>query len=289
MKPLILLIILYSIIYITTSCEKITPPFKQSVIPDDSDDTEIYVQKVLIEDFTGAKCGNCPKAHDKIEELKALYKGKIISIAIHSGDFAKPNLPPYTTYTYDFRTTIGNELTDFFHPDFPSGLINRMKINNTWAQVWSIWGNIIDTLVTKQPKIELEIVNIYDTISRILQSTIKSDILLNLNANLKLCVYITEDSIVSWQTDYRHIPPDVSNYVHHHVLRGSLNPTNPAWGESLSHGPVQAGKSFQSIFSITLDNKWNEKHCSVVAFVYDDNTKEILQVEEQDKLYILLQ
>jgi thiol-disulfide isomerase/thioredoxin len=285
MKTIIILILLYSIFYITTSCEKIKPPYKQSITPHDSDiDTGTYVQKVLIEDFTGAKCGNCPKAHDKIEELKALYPGQIISIAIHAGDFAKPNLPPYTTYTYDFRTSMGNELADFFHPDYPSGLINRKKINNTWIQYWSGWGSIIDTLVLKKPEIEIEIDNIFDTISRVFKTTIKSDILLNFNATLKLCVFLTEDSIIAWQTDYRHAPPDIRYYTHRHVLRCSFN--NNTWGDLISQGPVQAGKSFINIYNYTLNNSWNYKHCAIVAFIYDDNSKEVLQVEEQNRIYI---
>jgi len=289
MKQIILLILIFSIYYITTSCEKIQPPYKQAIVPNDTDsDTDaVYIQKVLIEDFTGFKCGNCPKAHDAIEELKAMYPGKIVSYAIHSGSFAKPNTAG-TKYRYDFRTPLGSELTRIFNPDsswYPSGLINRIKINDSWIQLYPTWSSIIDTILNRKPKIEIEIENKYDTTARTLTTTVKSDILISMNNTLRLCVYLTEDSIIKWQTDYRLNPyPDVENYVHRHALRGAIS---SVWGEVISTGNIQAGKTIKKEYNFVLKNEWNAKHCSVVAFIYDDATKEIIQVEEQNKFYIL--
>ena len=44
---------------------------------------------VLIEDFTGQRCKNCPNAADKIEQLKKEYgEENIIAVGIHSGPLA---------------------------------------------------------------------------------------------------------------------------------------------------------------------------------------------------------
>lgn len=58
----------------------------------DSDDRFIYVEpvevgrKVLIEDFTGQKCINCPAAIDKIEMMVQQYgEENVIAVGIHSG------------------------------------------------------------------------------------------------------------------------------------------------------------------------------------------------------------
>ena len=43
-------------------------------------------RKVLIEDFTGQRCPNCPKATDEIHHLQETYgEDNIIAVGIHSG------------------------------------------------------------------------------------------------------------------------------------------------------------------------------------------------------------
>jgi len=270
-----------------SSCEKVSPPYKEAYIPP-VDTSTGSVQRVLIEDFTGARCGNCPKAHDKISELKDLYPGKIVAIAIHAGGFAVPFLPPYTMYRTDFRTSVGRDLDAFFHPDYPSGLINREKVGVVWVQPWANWASIIDTLVKRKPKLDIKVDCYYDTSYRDLHAVIEVNVLSDISANLKLCAFLTEDSIITWQTDYRHTPPDVPNYVHKHVLRSSFTPSDSTWGENISTGLVHAGKLINKQYEIDLDHAWNPHHCSAIVYVYDDLTKEILQVTEQDKFYILL-
>ena len=85
----------------------------------------IVYRKVLIEDYTGHKCGYCPPAGDTLAYLEKKYTGKIIPLAIHAGQFANINL----TYPTDFRTTVGNAYDTEFGNSMagnPNGLINRI-------------------------------------------------------------------------------------------------------------------------------------------------------------------
>lgn len=57
----------------------------------DEQDRFVYIKpadaarKVLIEDFTGQKCVNCPKATDEIHVLQETYgEDNIIAVGIHS-------------------------------------------------------------------------------------------------------------------------------------------------------------------------------------------------------------
>ena len=75
------------LVLLLSACDEIAPPYKQSggvvVVTGE--------QKVLIEDFTGFRCGNCPSAAETADNLYKAYKGKIIVIGIHSGPtFASP-------------------------------------------------------------------------------------------------------------------------------------------------------------------------------------------------------
>lgn len=62
----------------------------------DEDDRFIEVEpvevakRVLIEDFTGQRCINCPKASEVIENLQKEYGAdNVIAVAIHSGPYSK--------------------------------------------------------------------------------------------------------------------------------------------------------------------------------------------------------
>ena len=95
------------------ACDKVSAPYKEVVIHDTG------ARKVLVEDYTGAKCGNCPRASKEIYNLKAVYGDNLIIMAIHAGGFAEPY--PYgmlpanpTFFATDFRTPEGTNLdTDF--------------------------------------------------------------------------------------------------------------------------------------------------------------------------------
>ena len=75
-------------------------------------DTSTFVKKVLIEDFTGHTCQNCPEASEEIHTLQQInaYTDRVIAIAVHSGFFSDVN----PTFTTDFTTNEGTVIHDFF-------------------------------------------------------------------------------------------------------------------------------------------------------------------------------
>ena len=58
------------------------------------DDRYIEVERtlggrvVLLEEFTGQNCSNCPTAHRTIEALQEQYGASLVSVSIHAGSFA---------------------------------------------------------------------------------------------------------------------------------------------------------------------------------------------------------
>jgi hypothetical protein len=63
-----------------------------------------------------------------------------------------------------------------------------------------------------------------------------------------------------------------------HVLRGSIN---GSWGDNLRSAPIKYNDSTTISYSnFALDTKFVDKNVSVVAFVYDATTKEVIQVEK---------
>ena len=82
----------------------------------DEDERLIYVEPaevnrpVLIEDFTGQACVNCPNATATIHELQQTYgEDNIIAVAIHSGPFAHMRNNMGNAFYSDLGTTTGDE------------------------------------------------------------------------------------------------------------------------------------------------------------------------------------
>ena len=95
----------------------------------DESDRLIYVKpadvkrRVLLEDFTGQRCVNCPKASDEIKALQEQYgEDHVIAVGIHSGP-----LGFYTKGDYlGLSTEVGDEYYDHWALEYqPVGLIDR--------------------------------------------------------------------------------------------------------------------------------------------------------------------
>jgi hypothetical protein len=65
---------------LATGCDVISPPYTEES-PADTGTAGAFVQKVLLEDYTGFRCGNCPEAHERAQELQARYPGRVAGTA----------------------------------------------------------------------------------------------------------------------------------------------------------------------------------------------------------------
>jgi hypothetical protein len=123
----------------------------------------------------------------------------------------------------------------------------------------------------------LAIRNSFNKSSNIVETTVYSKFKKTLTGNYKLCVYVLEDSIIGAQTDYRLTPDVIEDYHFEHMLRASFNGT---WGETIATDPVASETNiYRKKYSMSLSGKlMNINHpCEVVAFVYNDATKEVIQ------------
>ncbi|HIN38982.1 MAG TPA: Omp28 family outer membrane lipoprotein [Flavobacteriales bacterium] len=271
-----------ALLWLSVSCDKVEPPFKESTVTGGGpiDTTSAAVRRVLVEDFTGHTCGNCPRAAETAQSLKGLYGDQLVVIAEHIGFFAETKSNPDSSYSYDFTTTAGNEIDGYYNIDalgLPKGMVNRTEVNGTHILSHAGWGTAVQALLDLPPDIEIKITNTYDAGTRVVTSTIETEFLNSLPGTYNVVVYLTEDSIINWQKDYQATPStDIENYVHRHVLRGSLNGT---WGDLVDPAPV-ISTIYTKSYDLTLDNTWDENHCSIVAFVYETTSKEVVQAEE---------
>ena len=68
-----------------TSCDIIEEPFLVPVAgSNDTIPVVEKVRKVLLEDFTGQKCPNCPEAAEIAHNLKTIYGEQLILLTVHA-------------------------------------------------------------------------------------------------------------------------------------------------------------------------------------------------------------
>ena len=83
--------------------------------------------------------------------------------------------------------------------------------------------------------------------------------------------------ITAYQQDYDANPQEIPNYQHNHVLRKSLT---GSWGQPLSLENYENGDYLINRYSTKVDEKWNINNMSIIAFISNTDTYEVLQVEE---------
>ncbi len=264
------------------SCDKIKPPY--TVQHNNQIDTgQQHIKKILVEDYTGHLCPNCPAASDLLLYLDdTVYAGQIVTISLHVGGLAIPIAPTY--YGEDFRTTEGEEINTLFgngDAGLPNGFVNRRAYSGNMILSSSQWASSVQEILEEPQSMDFVITNTFDTATFKLNTKIDITFLQDFTESLYLCVYLTEDSLIGWQKDNRVNPEDVQDYVFHHVMRGSLNGT---WGEKIKGTTSMNNTLTMECNNFQLDTSYKPVHCDVVVFAYDSTTYEIFQADEKPVL-----
>jgi len=240
------------------------------------------IRHVLIEDYTGHTCGNCPEAAEIAKAIHENHPEQVVVMAVHSGFFAKPKTSG-TAFTSDYRTTEGEALDEFFGNSGagnPNGLINRIDYPaQTQVKQMGSWAVLTQSELAKTPAIKLATKVLYKDSTRTLRINTHSTFLSDYPRPTRMVVHITEDSIIDWQKDYR-LPSgqqDISNYVHRHVLRATLN---GQFGTALTSAAATVGQIAPAYFNYEIPAKYKVEHCHVVVAIMDAETYEIIQVKE---------
>lgn len=235
------------------------------------------VKKVLMEEFTGVRCVNCPKAQAEITNLQSasVYGENLIAVSYHAGFFSEP----YPESAVDFTTNTGTDILTFLETPigYPSGVINRRQFEGERGlQIiqFATWGGFVAQALEDEPLVAMNIENNFNPDSRLLSTTINITPLALLAEDLNITVLITENDIKSVQLTGDGV---VNDYAQKHVFRTMLTNT---LGNPIS-ASLQIGMPNQEMFSFTLPEEWVAENCTVVAFVHQTNgEKEVLQVDE---------
>lgn len=263
------------------SCEEISPVINPVMEVESvcSEPVSLGTQarQVLIEEFTGVRCVNCPAGSQALQELKEQYGERLVAVSIHAGSFA----PPYPDSYDTLRTPDGESILSFLGEPlgYPTAVINRKRFPGGFnLQLGrNVWPGAIAQELETPPVVQLDINPVYNSESRLLEACVTVELLEDLSGQeVFLTVFLAEDKVVDLQLTPESSTPD-PNYVHKHVFRASL--TN--FAGNLLQGELSSGTLLQRSFAIELLDKWKAEDCSLVAFVHlGGDTKEVLQAQE---------
>lgn len=224
------------------SCDNVSEPDR--FVP-----TEIVPQRaILIEEYTGQRCTNCPDGHAAIRDITGQLGDSVVAVGIHAGDLAVPT-------PMGFRTPTADEYyKDAGNPALPTAVINLQ----TPPLMVTDWGAAINRLIITPTPFTVKAQGEADGNN----FNIKVAVSAGEDYKGKLMVWICENDIVSMQLDHGTVIPD---YVHNHVFRAAA--TDDIWGESVS---LSAHKAQYFTFSKQIEDYWEAKNLYVVAFLYND-------------------
>lgn len=273
------LIALFCGVMLLTSCDKVEGPFYQimqnedvTVTFPDVDPASVY-RKILIEEFTGHRCTNCPAGHQILDQLHQRYGDTLVMAGIHYGALAKPI---GETFSYDFRTSEGNILGEAYNIDaIPKAIVNREMKDGGWSR--EQWTSVVSEVDRSKATAAVQIINEYDPNDMTLKVNTKMTMLEDYNNPLRIIIFLVEDGIVKPQKDGNQ---DILEYTHNHVLRAYLT---DAFGYILRDNQLEWHAGDNEVYAAKIDcskTDWVMGNCHVVVALYDPLAIKVLQVEE---------
>lgn len=274
-----LLFLLSLVMLIGLGCEEIGPEINPVMGPGGGPDTitpvDSQLRQVIVEEFTGVRCVNCPAGSDAIQNLINIHGEQLVAISIHAGSFS----PPYNSSQYDFRTSEGNNLLSYLGEPlgYPTAVVNRKKFEGEFdLQLGqSQWAGYIAQELLEEPQIKIDIQPNYNSSTGQLKVAVTLFIQENiLDEDVRLSVMITEDDIEDTQ-----VTPDglKADYKHKHVLRGMMTNYD---GMPLT-GSLTQGAEIEENFEMAFPEAWIVENCHIIAVVSKNGEeKDVYQAHE---------
>jgi len=229
-----------------------TPAPDERYIPQGS--VEIN-SKVLIEEFTGQLCVNCPTAHAEMKRFAEMFGHEnIISVSIHGNSGAQMAIPaPAGLGTeegaeYNRRNNIAS---------WPSAIVGRRSGNleSNYGK-WLTW-IVSDLIRPQQTDIETDASLSADGKTLSIHTRITSR--QNVKADSRLQLWIVEDDVTGPQLTESGRPDPT--YVHNHVFRAAVNGLDGQPAVPAPKDPVEL------THTISVEPKWNPANLSVVTIL----------------------
>lgn len=253
---------------ILASCKPM--PGSERLIPNEMETSK--GRAVLIEDYSGVGCLNCPTAASRITKAAETHGDKVVIVALHGSDTelgTQPGEDPKGLYsseakTYFERLQSGGSL--------PVATFNRRPLasngSKSYSDSYPQWPAEMQAVreLPQLYKIDLQVSESDRKVTTRCTATALEQTEATTAPELYLQLWLIEDGIVAPQ----HLSKGVMNdFQHNHIFRQTLN--------GIDGEPYKLGKSYDKTSAIEREII-NPDHCSVVAILYDQKTGEVYEV-----------
>lgn len=206
---------------------------------------------VLLEEFTGVQCSNCPAGHQVSNSLAQEYGERLHIVNIHASTLANPP----SASEPDFRTAYGDVfLSHTETQSIPVAMINRHSFTEELAYDRTKWEQYVKAVSQMPAYANIAAKAVTDYSGRKLSVEVQVYATGNENPGTHyLHVLIVQNNIPGYQKNASANPgqylPD-GRYNHMHALREMLTGT---WGDSITLGP--AGNFISRTYTKDLPEK----------------------------------
>jgi len=259
------------------SCKEVTPFVVGASVTLDTAYLDLVIppaqlRQVLLEDFTGVQCVNCPDAHQLAEVLSNANPGRVVPVSEHNyfeGSF--PNSDE------DFRNDESFAIDALIGPTtlWPIGTVNRRQFAGEPAVLLTLpkWTGYVEAELLEPPTVNVTVEADLDADARTLQVIVQAHFLETVAQATRLSVMVLESGIIDPQQTET---GKVDDYEHNHVLR--VMPTPPTG--AVFSTTTEMGRVIRRGYDVTLEDHWNLGELEVVVFVHVGETddKSVLQV-----------
>lgn len=252
---------------------------------DNIDESDRYIKEekpvsdnprtLLIMEFTGNACKNCPNGAKTVELISEDEPGRVITVGLHpfndinTNPVPNPNTTP--TSMQDFRTEVATSMKAYYNPSgFPSAVFNGVK--SSLSGSINDWQTRALEALSEPAAMTVAATCQFSPETSGIEISYDVDFSNNVSGTLNINVWIMENDILGTQ-----LMPDGKynfQYIHNHVLRGSLTGD---WGNPLGGDRFDSDSRMQGKIQGTLDAEWDAGHCQAVVFVTRESDHEVLQ------------
>ena len=263
------------------ACDEVDENDRQIPVEDGEIEFGSIRKVVLMEEFTGQACMNCPQGAAASQSIVEFSEHHMIPVNIHYGMYAIP--------TFGFVTESGTAYGELAAPDFfPACRMDRNTDVNSNTETWM---SMYMGLAFQNPPIDVEVSSDYNNGEARITTTLTA--LENIDQPLSLQLWLLESGIRAMQLDGSTY---IMDYEHNHVFRAAINGT---WGQPVEEtlgqnealtientytlaelADLQGKTEKESRTEGEYGEVWVPDSCNVVAFVYNTETRAILQAAE---------
>lgn len=261
--------------------------YKENEYPNFGNNTNT-LRNVLIEDYTGHKCNNCPDAAIIAYDIKADNPDRVFVTAIHTApggmsSFQSSN-PDASSFYTDHTNPEGLEYGSYFENGFnflgnPQGTVNRKTIDGKMFGFSGTWVTRASNILSEND-LKANIQSAFNYYSATGGGYLHVEVEKKTSdpIPMNLVVYAVQDTLTDWQV----MPNNSYNesYLHKGKHLGSIN--NNPWGIAVFGPDASSGEKKVIDYSYELPDDIPISNMHLLIYVYDTETYEILQVIKQE-------